>query len=235
MQLRVNFTRYLMVNQGVLYLVATPIGNLSDFSIRAREVMEGVDLILAEDTRHSGLLLARYKITTKMASFHEHSSDEKISWVITLLKEGKNLALVSDGGTPNIADPGGKLVEAVMKEGLKVSPIPGPSPLTALISVAPFSCTPFIFMGFFPKKKGRQTMIKTIESSKYPIFFFESPHRIKKTLQLLSSNMEGYQILIGRELTKKFEEVRFFDLKNQQELDTIREQGEFVFSLVKKK
>lgn len=219
----------------MLYLVSTPIGNLGDITFRATEILKSVDLILAEDTRQTGKLIQKYEIGTKLVSFHEHASDEKINWVISQLKDKKDIALVSDAGTPNLSDPGGKLVEKTLKSGLPVSPIPGPSALTALISVAPFACSQFIFLGYFPKKKGRQTMIKTIKDSEYPIFFYESPHRIVKTLNFLKENLDGFSILLGRELTKKFEEVRFFNLMEQAEIDTIREQGEFVFSLVRKK
>jgi len=219
----------------MLYLVSTPIGNLGDVTFRATEILKSVDFILAEDTRQTGKLLQRYEIRTRLVSFHEHASDEKINWVISQLKEEKDIALVSDAGTPNLSDPGGKLVEATLKSGVLVSPIPGPSALTALISVAPFACSQFIFLGYFPKKKGRQTMIKTIKNSEHPVFFYESPHRIIKTLNFLKDNLDEYKILIGRELTKKFEEIRFFDLKSQKDIDTIKEQGEFVFSLVRKK
>ena len=219
----------------MLYLVSTPIGNLGDITIRATDVLKSVDLILAEDTRQTGKILQRFKIESKLVSFHEHASEEKLEWVISKLKEGKKIALVSDAGVPNLSDPGGKLVEQALKHQIQVSPIPGPSALTALISVAPFACSQFIFLGYFPKKKGRQTMIKTIQESDHPIFFYESPHRITKTLNFLKDHLEGFNILIGRELTKKFEEIRFFDLMSQSDIDTIRAQGEFVFSLVKKK
>lgn len=219
----------------MLYLVSTPIGNLGDITFRATDTLRSVDLILAEDTRQTGKLLQKYEIRTRLISFHEHASDEKINWVILQLKKEKDVALVSDAGTPNLSDPGGKLVEEALKSGVTVSPIPGPSALTALIAVAPFACSQFTFFGYFPKKKGRQTMIKTIKESEYPVFFYESPHRIIKTLNLLKDNLDGFNILIGRELTKKFEEIRFFDLKSQKDIDTIREQGEFVFSLVRKR
>ena len=218
----------------MLYLVATPIGNLDDVSQRAIKTLQDVDFVLAEDTRQTQKLFSRYEIKTKLVSFHEHASEEKLRWVIGELEKGRNAALVSDAGTPNLSDPGGKLVEEVLRSGMPVSPIPGPSALTSLISVAPFSCSQFLFLGYFPKKKGRQTMIKTIKASDYPVFFYESPHRILKTLLFLQENLDDFNILIGRELTKKFEEVLFFDLKARKDLDTIRAQGEFVFSLVRK-
>jgi 16S rRNA (cytidine1402-2'-O)-methyltransferase len=219
----------------MLYLVATPIGNLEDLSSRAMRILREVDFILAEDTRQTQKILSRFDIHTKLVSFHEHASDEKIEWVISELKQGRNVALVSDAGTPNLSDPGGKLVESAMQAGTVISPIPGPSALTSLIAVAPFSCSQFLFLGYFPKKKGRQTMLETIRSSEYPVFFYESPHRITKTLHFLADGLEGFNILIGRELTKKFEEISFFDLKEKSEIDKIKSKGEFVFSLVRKK
>lgn len=219
----------------MLYLVSTPIGNLDDMTFRGVSTLNKVDLILAEDTRQTQKILQKYNIATKTVSFHEHTFDNKIDWVIKQLNDGKHIALVSDAGTPNLSDPGGKLVESAIGQGIEVSPIPGPSALTALISVAPFSCSNFLFLGYFPKKKGRQTMIKTIKSSDYPVFFYESPHRIKKTLVFLHENLDEFNILVGRELTKKFEEICFFDLKDTIEIDKIRLQGEFVFSLVRKR
>ncbi len=219
----------------MLYLVSTPIGNLGDITFRATDILRSVDFVLAEDTRQTGKLMQRYEIKTRLVSFHEHASDDKINWVIGQLQEGRDIALVSDAGTPNLSDPGGKLVEEALKSGISVSPIPGPSALTALIATAPFSCSQFTFLGYFPKKKGRQTMIKTIKDSEHPVFFYESPHRIIKTLNFLKDNLEEFDILLGRELTKKFEEIRFFDLKSQKDIDTMREQGEFVFSLVRKR
>lgn len=149
-----------------------------------------------------------------------------------MLKAGKSAAYLSDAGTPNISDPGGKLVEFALKNDIAVSPIPGPSSLTTLISVAPFACSNFVFLGYFPKKKGREKIIEKIKNYDMPVFFFESPYRIKKTLNHLKERLEGYHILIGRELTKKFEEIIFCDLNNPG-LQNITEKGEFVFALVK--
>jgi 16S rRNA (cytidine1402-2'-O)-methyltransferase len=221
----------------MLYIVSTPIGNLSDISARAIETLKTVDLILAEDTRNTKKLLDRYKITTRIESLHEHSSDEKIAHYIEELKSDLKIAYVSDAGTPNISDPGGKLVARSLEGGVKVVPIPGPSSLTTLISVAPFSCSEFIFRGFFPKKKGRETMIKYIEGQKMPVFFFESPMRIKKTLLLLKQKLPTHSILIGRELTKIFEEILVIDLGSDEaeaKLGALTEKGELVFAVFKK-
>lgn len=219
----------------MLYIVATPIGNLGDTTERAKKILSGADLILAEDTRRTGILLNHLNINKKAVSFHEHSGDSKLNWVMTELKSGKNVALVSDAGTPNLSDPGGKLVEAALASGAKVSPIPGPSSLTALISVAPFSCSQFQFLGYFPKKKGREKMAEYIKMQDMPIFFLESPYRIQKTLHFLSERLAGYQILIGRELTKIFEDIDFFDLNKTEKFEKIKPKGEFVFALVRAK
>jgi len=216
----------------MLYLIATPIGNLEDLTERAKRILGEVDLVLAEDTRQVAKIFQHLGISKRAESFHEHS-DQKIGWVIGELKNGRDIALVSDAGTPNLSDPGGKLVEAALREKIEISPIPGPSALTALISVAPFSCTHFEFFGFFPKKKGRQKMLTTIKSLDHPVFFFESPHRIKKTLDFLAAGLQDHKILIGRELTKKFEQIVFSDLDDPQ-LSQIPDKGEFVFALIRK-
>jgi len=220
----------------MLYIVSTPIGNLADISARALEVLKDSGLILAEDTRNTGKLLARYEIKTKLASLHEHSSQEKIAHYIESLKSDLQIAYVSDAGAPNVSDPGGKLVSMAIANEIKVSPIPGPSALTALISVAPFSCSEFNFRGFFPKKKGRQTMIKEIAALKAPVFFFESPMRIQKTLNLIMEKLPEYSVLIGRELTKMFEEILVIDLsseKAREQIENLTTKGEFVFAVFK--
>lgn len=217
----------------ILYIVATPIGNLEDLTFRAKRILSEVDFILAEDTRQTRKLLSRYQLNKALVSFHEHSDNKKLDWVIKNLKAGIDIAYVSDGGTPNLCDPGGKLTAAALASGVKVSPIPGPSPLLALISVAPFSCSDFIFKGFFPKKKGREKMIEFIKRQDVPIFFFESPYRIQKTIGFLAEKLTGYKILIGRELTKQFEEVVYTDLTNEDSLGKIMPKGEFVMGLHK--
>lgn len=214
----------------MLYIVSTPIGNLGDISQRALDILKSVDLILAEDTRNTRKLLDRYKITTRVESLHEHSADEKIANYIEDLKTGTQIAYVSDAGTPNISDPGGKLVFMAYEKNLAVSPIPGPSSLTALISVAPFSCSQFTFQGFFPKKKGREKMVTEIKNAKIPFFFFESPMRVRKTLSFLKANLPEHSVIVGRELTKIFEQIkiiRFSNSEADQEISTLKEKGEF--------
>jgi 16S rRNA (cytidine1402-2'-O)-methyltransferase len=179
-------------------------------------------------------LLNHLNINKKAVSFHEHSNLKKLDWVIDELKSGKNLAFVSDAGTPNLSDPGGKLVEAALEVGIEVSPIPGPSSLTALISVAPFSCSNFQFLGYFPKKKGREKMAEYLKNQDMPVFFLESPYRIHKTLDLLAGRLTNHHILIGRELTKKFEQIIYASLQDKKTFETIPPKGEFVFAIVRR-
>jgi 16S rRNA (cytidine1402-2'-O)-methyltransferase len=198
-----------------LYIVATPIGNLEDISLRALRILKEVDLILCEDTRVTKKLLDRYQIKKPLLSYHQHSKLQKIDYIISLLKEGKNLALVSDSGTPGVSDPGNKLVNEVVKwlsDRVKIVPIPGPSALTCAASVSGFPMDKFLFLGFLPKKKKRKEVLKEILESKYPVIFYESPYRILKTLKELRDAMNSEQratnnILVARELTKKFETI----------------------------
>lgn len=217
-----------------LYIVATPIGNLRDITLRALEVMKSVDSILCEDTRVTKKILNHYEIKKSTISYHTHSKITKIDKIIDILKEGRDLALVSDAGTPTIQDPGAKLV-SIIKEKLpntKVLVIPGASAITAALSVSGVFVSEFIFLGFLPHKKGREKVFKEIEESSRTVIFYESPHRIIKTLESLSSKLSKYRrVVIARELTKIYEEttsgspmetLRFFK-KNP---DKIR--GEFV-------
>jgi 16S rRNA (cytidine1402-2'-O)-methyltransferase len=198
-----------------LYIVATPIGNLEDISLRALRILKEVDLILCEDTRVTKKLLNRYQIQKPLLSYHQHSKLQKIDYIISLLKEGKNLALVSDSGTPGVSDPGNKLIEEVINklgEKVKIIPIPGPSALTCAASVSGFPMDRFLFFGFLPKKKKRKEILKEIVKSKYPVIFYESPYRILKTLRELKGIMSSEQraaknIVVARELTKKFETI----------------------------
>ncbi|MFH1180898.1 MAG: 16S rRNA (cytidine(1402)-2'-O)-methyltransferase [bacterium] len=195
----------------ILYIVATPIGNLEDITKRALRVLAEVDLILCEDTRQTQKLLNFYNIKTKTLSYHQHSKLQKIGQIIQLLKLGKNLALVSDAGTPGISDPGNQLVAQVASAQItQVQPVPGSSALTAAASVSGFPMDKFLFLGFPPMKKKRKKFFEEILGSKYPVIFYESPHRIIKTLKELSSFVEGLSsldIMVGRELTKKFETI----------------------------
>jgi 16S rRNA (cytidine1402-2'-O)-methyltransferase len=193
-----------------LFIVATPIGNLEDISLRALRILKEVDLILCEDTRVTKKLLDRYQIKKPLLSYHQHSKLQKIDYIISLLKEGKNLALVSDSGTPGVSDPGNKLVNEVVKQlidRVKIVPIPGPSALTCAASVSGFPMEKFLFLGFLPKKKKRKEILKEIAESKYPVILYESPYRIIKTLKELGGMNKELEIVVARELTKKFETI----------------------------
>lgn len=197
-----------------LYVVATPIGNLGDITARALGVLRSVDLILCEDTRVTQKLLNHFGIKTKTSSYHQHSKLKKINYILELLSEGKNLALVSDAGTPGISDPGNKLVkEAIESLGdrVKIVPIPGPSAITAAASIAGSAMDKFLFLGFPPQKKKRKKYFEEIIKSKYPVIFYESPYRILKTLNELDQMFQvsgfKFQVVVCRELTKKFETI----------------------------
>lgn len=195
------------MESGILYIVATPIGNLGDITLRALETLKKADLIACEDTRVARKLLDRYEIKTSVTSFFQHSKAPKISQIIGVLKSGKNVALVTDAGTPGISDPGNKLVEQAILENIAVMPIPGASALTALISVAGIDMQKFIFLGFPPHKKGRETFFKEVIAQNYPVVYYESPYRVIKNLELLEKLGAEKNIILGRELTKMFEEI----------------------------
>lgn len=194
---------------GVLYVVATPIGNLEDITFRAVRILGEVDYILCEDTRTTQTLLNKYNIKTKTMSYHAHSDDNKESTIINLLRGGKNLALVSDAGTPTISDPGVMLISNIRKifgDQAKIVPIPGASALVTALCASGISSAEFIFLGFLPHKKGRESIFKEISCSKRVNVFYESTHRIMKTLQSLKSHIPDNNVLIARELTKQFEQ-----------------------------
>ena len=199
----------------ILYIVGTPIGNLKDISLRAIEILKGVDLILCEDTRVTGRLLGHYQIGTPTLSYHQHSKLKKVEYVIQLLKEGRNLALVSDAGTPGVSDPGNQLINLAIKQlnNLTVVPIPGSSALMAAASISGFPMDRFLFLGFPPVKKRRNKFFEEVISLKYPIIFYESPYRIIKTLTDLQTTYNSNHglkltsVVVCRELTKKFETI----------------------------
>ena len=192
-----------------LYIIATPIGNLQDISARALEILRSVDFILCEDTRHTQKLLSFYNISNKLVSYHQHSNQRKVDYILDLLIEEHNIALVSDAGTPGISDPGNKLINLAIEKinKLEVIPIPGPCALIAALSISGFPTDKFIFYGFIPQKKGRRKILGQIVNSSMTSVFYESGHRIQKTLNtLLELNLEK-KIVICRELTKKFETI----------------------------
>jgi 16S rRNA (cytidine1402-2'-O)-methyltransferase len=214
----------------MLYIIATPIGNLGDITFRAIEVLKSVDLILCEDTRQTKKLLDHYKIEKQLVSYHQHSKIEKVDYIVGELKNGKNFALVSDAGTPGISDPGTILVEAAVKEGIQVVPIPGPSAVITALSASGFPTDTFVFHGFMPHKKGKETLMKEIVASDKVSVFYESVHRIEKTLEKLKTFIEPErQVVVFRELTKKFETIyRGTVGEVLEKLNTDKILGEFV-------
>ncbi len=199
-----------------LSIIGTPIGNLEDITLRALRVLSAADLILCEDTRMTKRLLDRHNLSKPTLSYHAHSKLARANEIVSMLREGKNLALVSDAGTPGISDPGSALVALVRKElaqelasgALKIEAIPGPSALTSALSIAGVPCAEFSFLGFLPHKKGRETIFKEIASSERTMVFYESPHRIAKALSSLKDHLGPQkQVTVCRELTKIFEEV----------------------------
>jgi len=192
---------------GTLYLVATPIGNLKDISLRALEVLQSVAAVVCEDTRVTSKLLQHYEIKKPTLSWHHHSGPAALSQLIQRLQTGESLAYVSDAGTPGISDPGGKLVGAAVKVDIKIVPIPGPSAVTAVLSVAGIASDHYLFLGFPPHKKGRQTFFRALAQSPYVVVFYESTYRILKTMAELERLLPERQLVVGRELTKIFETV----------------------------
>ena len=195
-----------------LYIVATPIGNLEDISFRALRILKEVDFILAEDTRKTLKLLNFYNIRKPLVSYFQHSKLAKVEYILNLLNQGKNLALVSDAGTPGINDPGGKLIEEVVKnfgDKAQIVPIPGPNAAIAALSISGFNTDRFLFLGYPPHKKGRKKVFDEISKSRYPVVIYESVHRITKTLNELSGfeNIKDRKVVVARELTKKFETI----------------------------
>ncbi len=223
-----------------LYIVATPIGNLKDITIRALEILKSVDYIIAEDTRVSSKLLARYEISKPLFPFHEYSSENSLKKIISLLKEGKNIAYIVDAGTPGISDPGSFLVQQVSKESSDISiiPIPGPSALTAAISVAGFQNDKFIFMGFPPHKKGRKKFFQEVFEAPYSVVLYESPHRLVKTLKELSvAGLSMYEGVLIKEISKVYERIirmNIVDMVLEVEKEKTQK-GEFVLVINKKK
>jgi 16S rRNA (cytidine1402-2'-O)-methyltransferase len=211
---------------GTLSVVATPIGNLEDITLRAIRVLKECDAILCEDTRVTSKLLAKYEISKPLIRCDEKMEQKAAEQAIEMLHEGKRLVLVSDAGTPGVSDPGARLVRRVRESGAPIEAIPGPSALTAALSIAGLEDGEFLFVGFLPHKKGRQTKMKEICASKVPVVLYESPHRVEKLLRELGER----KVSIGRELTKLHEEWleggavdNFLDLSRRNAI-----RGEFV-------
>jgi 16S rRNA (cytidine1402-2'-O)-methyltransferase len=221
------------IEKAILYVVATPIGNLGDLSTRAREVLAGVDCVAAEDTRHSGKLLKAYGINTPMLSLHEHNERDVVPRLLARLRDGEAVALVSDAGTPLISDPGYHLVKAAHAAGIRVVPIPGPSALLAALSAAGLPTDRFIFEGFLPAKSAaRQQRLQALALEPRTLVFYESPHRLLECLQDMVSILGAdRQACLARELTKLHETVlpmTLGELAGRVAGDTDQQRGESV-------
>ena len=216
---------------GVLYVVATPIGNLKDITLRALDVLNTVDIIACEDTRRTRVLLSHYGISKPLMSLHAHSSVKRIEEIIELIKNGKNVAYVSDAGTPSVSDPGTELVNKAYEEGIKIVPLPGPSALSTAISLSPFNPNIYIFLGFLPRKSSKRLSILSHFKDFPPnlrkgIVIFESPYRIEKLIKELHEVFGDVWVLLLRELTKRYEQVLLEKVSKLLDLD-IPFKGEF--------
>lgn len=195
------------MSSGILYIVATPIGNLEDISYRAVRILSEVDLIAAEDTRTTKILLDHFHIKKSMLSYHDFNERQRSVQLIEKLKSGASIALVSDAGTPGISDPGFIIVREAIKENIPIVAIPGPSAFLLALVVSGSPIESFVFEGFLPHKKGRKTKLQQLAQEERTIVLYESPHRIMRTLQDIQTHLGNRAIVIARELTKKFEEV----------------------------
>jgi 16S rRNA (cytidine1402-2'-O)-methyltransferase len=220
---------------GVLYVVATPIGNLSDASARSLEVLRAADLVACEDTRTTRTLLARHGIEARTLALHEHNERAAAARLVEALRAGRSVALVSDAGTPGVSDPGALLVEQAHRAGVRVSPLPGPSAAAAAFSASGFAADRFLFAGFLPAAPAaRRKALEELELP-YPVILYEAPHRIAETLDDLVERFgKAREIVIARELTKKFEEIARLTLGEAPawlSSQPHRTQGEFVLVL----
>ena len=193
---------------GILYICGTPIGNLEDITLRCLTVLKKVDLIVAEDTRHTKILLNHYQISKPSTSYHKYSKEKKVEYILNLLQEGKSIALLSDAGMPGICDPGYEIISRAIEKSITIIPIPGVSALTTALVVSGFTMDRFVFEGFIPRKKGEKIkFFSNLKDEEKTIVLYEAPHRIKDTLKVLKEIMGDRKIVIARELTKRFEEI----------------------------
>ena len=215
---------------GILYIIATPIGNLEDLTFRAKRILETVDWVACEDTRHSSILLNHYGIRKPTVSFHSHSGITKVEKIIEALIEGKSVALISDAGTPGISDPAYVLIQAALKENIQVVPVPGPSAVVTALCASGLPTDKFLYLGFLPVKKGRQTLFKAIAESPYTVVFYESPHRLLRTLSELEKYLKpDTQLAVAKELTKIHETFFRGTVANiQKKLPAGNPKGEYV-------
>ena len=195
------------VSPGTLYLVATPIGNLDDITFRAVKILSTVDLIAAEDTRKTKILLDHYTISKPMLSYFSYNERQRSEQLIERLLQGQSIALVSDAGTPGISDPAFWIVQSALARGIPIVPIPGPTAFISALIVSGLPTDRFLFEGFLPQKKGRKTKLESLRSEARTIILYESPHRILKTLGEIQAHLGDRRVVVARELTKKFEEI----------------------------
>ena len=201
---------FILIMSATLFVIATPIGNLEDITLRALRILKEVDVVVCEDTRVTGKLLAHFEIKKPMLSYNAHATEGKHEKILDILREGKDIALVSDAGTPTISDPGSMLVDTVRHElpDVTVVSVPGASALAAALSVSGVPSSEFLFLGFLPHKKGRETLFAEIAKSERPVVFYESSHRILKALASLAEKLPADRmVVVCRELTKLFEET----------------------------
>ena len=217
----------------MLYIVSTPIGNLKDITLRAIEVLKSVDMIAAEDTRRTRILTSHYQINTSLVSYYQHNEIKKADHLLRLLKEGKSIALVTDAGTPGISDPGYHLIQIAKENGIPLTVVPGPAALIAALSLSGLPAHHFIFEGFLPVKSGaRRKKLEQFKKEDRTIIFYESPHRLVKTLKALEEVLDNPEVVCVREITKKFEEVKSARARELLEYFTrIKPRGEFVLLL----
>jgi 16S rRNA (cytidine1402-2'-O)-methyltransferase len=198
----------LFENKGTLYIVATPLGNLKDITLRALEVLKDSDLIAAEDTRRTQKLLSAYDLHSPLISYNENNKFRKLGSLIARLQQGQQICLVSDGGTPGVSDPGKELVEEARQAGIPVIPIPGPSALICALSASGLSGDSFVFLGFLPRRKSRRKkVLQEMKEQKRTLIFYEAPHRIRDLLQEIETVLGDRKAVLTRELTKLYEEI----------------------------
>ena len=217
-----------MSARGSLYIVATPIGNLEDITFRAVEILKNSELILCENTSNSKKMLFRYQIETRTAPLYASTRETGFDWIFEILDKGKNISYISDAGTPGISDPGSRLVREARERGFQSIPIPGASALSAILSVSGSQTNPTVFLGFLSEKKGKkQKDLQEFSTKECLIVYYESVYKIRETLRMTREIYPHSEILIGRELTKVFEEILVWN-PNSGEPPQFKEKGEFV-------
>ena len=217
-----------MSARGSLYIVATPIGNLEDITFRALEILKNSELILCENTSNSKKMLFRYQIETRTAPLYASTRETGFDWIFEILDKGKNISYISDAGTPGISDPGSRLVREARERGFQSIPIPGASALSAILSVSGSQTNPTVFLGFLSEKKGKkQKDLEEFSTKECLIVYYESVYKIRETLRMTREIYPHSEILIGRELTKVFEEILVWN-PNSDEPPQFKEKGEFV-------